>query len=418
MAGCQLNANGDRRSAGTKCRFVPRPVEVLVKAVPAIVAVALAGAGCQKKPPEERPLPPLVAVAEAIGRDVPEYLDEIGTCTAFEVVSIRAQASGRIEKIHFKDGADVKTGDLLFTIDPRPYEAALHQAEASLAQGKAGLVLAQQEFERAKTLLPTKAISKEDYETRESTVAVDEAMVQAGEAAVEVAKVNLDYCIIRSPIDGRTGEALLDQGNLVTANSAVSMLVITRLDPIYADFTITERDLGEVRRRMSDGTLRTQVGIPDDPAALRDGDLTFLDNTVQDASGRVKLRATIRNADRVFWPGQFVKVRLVLAVQKGAVLVPAAAAQVSQKGPYVFVITPESKAELRLVKLGQRQGDLVVVTEGLKAGEKVVISGALAVSPGAPVRATAPDAQAAPTNGDSARLSGSRDAGATSGDRR
>jgi multidrug efflux system membrane fusion protein len=358
--------------------------------------------GCKKQAPFARPAP-LVNVTEAFARDVPLYLDEIGTCTAREVVSIRPQVSGKIIEIHFADGADLKKGDPLFTIDPRPFQAVLDQAKASLAQSEASLTLAQADFERAKQLLPAKAISQEDYDTRKNAVQVGQAQVKASNAAIETAQVNLDYCYINSPIDGRASLRQVDVGNVVTANTGSGsstsntsnvLLVIQRLDPIYADFTITERELSTVRQHMAESILKTQVRLPDEPEdAGREGDLTFLDNAVQNATGTVRLRATLLNSDHHFWPGQFVNVRLVLSTIKDAVLIPASATQISQKGPYVYVIGPDLTAELRPIKLGQRQGAFVVVPEGLKAGEKIVTAGQIMVMPGGKVQIQQPLAQ-------------------------
>ena len=188
--------------------------------------------------------------------------------------------------------------------------------------------------------------------------------MEAAQAALETAKLNLEYCYIHSPIDGRAGARLVDVGNVVQANTT-SLLSIQRLDPIYANFTITERDLPEVQKQMSRGTLKAVVRLPSDPeSAARVGRVEFLDNAVQNGSGTVNLRATISNPDHHFWPGQFVNVKLVLATEKGAVLIPNQATQISQKGPFVYVVKPDDTAELRPVKLGQRQGDDVVVTEG------------------------------------------------------
>jgi multidrug efflux system membrane fusion protein len=346
--------------------------------------------GCRKKNAAmERP-PALVTISETVTKDVPVYIDEIGTCTAREVVSIHPQITGQITEIHFTDGADIKKGDLLFVIDPKPYQAALDQAKANLEQSVASLALAKSEFERAKTLIPTGAISKEEYDIRQNAVTVGQAQVQANQAAIQTAQVNLDYCFIRSPIDGRAGRRQVDIGNVVTAsnsNSGTSLLVIQRLDPIYADFTVTERDLALVRREMEKGDLKTYVQLPDaSDTNAREGTLTFLDNAVQEGTGTVNLRATLQNQDHYFWPGQFVKVRLVLSTLNDAVLAPSEAIQISQNGSFVYVVTPDSTAELRLVKLGQQQGNLVVITDGLKANEKVATSGQLSITPGGKVR--------------------------------
>ena len=349
-------------------------------------------AACGKKPAPtfERPPAP-VAVAAAVTQDVPIYLDEIGKFVAREVVSIQPQVSGRITQIHFSDGADVKAGQVLFTIDPRPYQAQLNVAEANLGQAKAALALAQINFERVAAVTDQRAISRQDYDAKKNAVEVAEAQVKQNQAALESARLNLDYCTIRSPIHGRAGQRLVDLGNVVTANSS-SLLVIQRLDPIYADFTVTESNLTAVQRNMANKTLRVEVRLPDEPDKPRAGELSFLDNSVQEGTGTVKLRATLPNGDRRFWPGRFANVRLVLTTHQNAVLVPAQAPQMSAKGQFVYVVTPDSTAELRPVAVGQRQGDLVVISYGLNPGERVVTNGQLGVTPGGKVRIAQPAA--------------------------
>ena len=352
----------------------------------AVVVVAFVLAGCAKKNGMsfERPPAP-VAVTAAISQSVPVYLDEIGKCIARESVSIQPQVSGRITEIHFTDGADLKKGDLLFTIDPRPYRAQLDSAEATLAQQRAVLDRAKIQFKRYASLLGSKAISQDDYDSKKNAVDVAEAQAKQSEAATETARLNLEYCSIRSPIDGRAGQRLVDIGNVVAANAG-SLLSIQRLDPIYADFIVTENDLSSVQRNMAQGTLKVEVRLPDEEDKPLPGELTFLDNSVQDATGTVKLRATIPNSDYRLWPGRFIKVRLVLSTIPDAVLVPASAPQVSTQGPFVYIVKQDSTAELRPVVLGQRQGDLVVIDHGVKSGEQVVVTGQLAVTPGGKVR--------------------------------
>lgn len=356
----------------------------------AIVGFALLGAGlpsgCGKKTEAtfERPPAP-VAVAAAVTRDVPIYIDAVGKIAAREVVSIQPQVSGRITQIHFADGADVKVGDLLFTIDPRPYRAQLNQAEANLAQAEAALSLAKITFARVESVSDPRAVSRQDYDIKKSAVEAAEALVKQNRATVENARLNLEYCAIRSPINGRTGQRSVDAGNVVSANSG-SLLVIQRLDPIYADFTVTENELTAVQRNMASRSPRVEVRLPDDSGNAREGKLTFLDNSVQEGTGTVKLRATVSNGDRRFWPGRFAKVRLVLDTRRDAVLVPAEAPQLSAKGAFVFVIKSDSSSELRPVKVGQRQGELVVIEDGVKAGEQVVVKGQLGVTPGGKVR--------------------------------
>ncbi|PYU23201.1 MAG: efflux RND transporter periplasmic adaptor subunit [Acidobacteria bacterium] len=372
----------------------------------AALAVLLVISGCAKKstqaagPPQSAPL---VTVAAATAHDVPVYLEEIGRSGAFESVTVTPQISGKIIERHFQDGAELKKDQLLFTIDPRPYQAQLDSAQAQLAQSKAALDLAKTQLKMYDSIANTRAVSQLDVETKKNTVAVDEAQVQANEAAVENAKLNLDYCYIHSPIDGRAGMRLVDVGNVVQTNTT-GLLLIQRLDPIYADFTVTEADLPEVQRQLSRGSLHALVRIPSDPPnRAREGKLTFVDNTVQNATGTVNLRATIANADHHFWPGQFVNVTLVLATVKGAVLIPNQATQISQQGPYVYVVRSDQTAELRQVTLGQRQGDDVVVTKGVADGEQVIVTGQLTVAPGGKVRVQETGSANAPPGGVSSR---------------
>jgi len=332
----------------------------------------------------ERPPAP-VTVALATTEDVPFYIDAVGHIVAREVVSVQHQVSGQVVKIQFADGADVKAGEVLFAIDARPFQAQLNQAEANLAEAQAALNLAKTNFARVENITDPRAVSRQDYDTKRNAVDIAEAQVRQNRAAVERARLDLEYCTIRAPIDGRAGQRLVDVGNIVSANNR-ALLVIQRLDPIYADFTVTEHDLSAVQRNMARRPLRVEVSLPDDTGEPRRGNLTFLDNAVQAGSGTVKLRATIPNPDRSFWPGRFVKVRLVLDSRPQAVLVPASAPQMSPTGSFVYVVKQDSIAELRPVKLGQRQGDFVVVDEGLKSGERVVVRGQLGVTPGAKVR--------------------------------
>jgi len=386
--------------------------------------------GCVNKaqPTFERPPSP-VQVTAAVSQDVPTYLDAIGKTVAREVVAIQPQVSGRITKIHFADGANVRKGDLLFTIDTRPFDANLKQAQANLsksmalkkqaeanlarevAQAKWGLV----QVERYRVLVEQGVVSREQYEqlraSYESLKATAEAAraavhsadesIKVDAAAIESAKVELSYCYIRSPIDGRAGQRLADLGNVVSpggsnnpnssnggsgnSSSGNALLVIERLDPIYADFTISQNSLTAVQEQMRAGSLKTEVRLPDTQGEMVAGQLTFLDNAVQDATGQVSLRATIPNSGHQFWPGRFVNIRLVLSTIHSAVLVPANAPQMSAQGSFVYVVKQDSTAEQRQVSLGQRQGDLIVVEKGVEAGERVVTNGQLGVTPGGKV---------------------------------
>jgi len=319
---------------------------------------------------EQPPMRP-VLVTKVITKDAPLYLDEIGACAAYETVQVQAQASGQIIARHFQDGVDVKQGDLLFTIDPRPYQAALDQAKAQAALDQ--VTLKRQEDLRARNV-----ISQQDYDTAK-------ANAQKSQAAAEASQVNLDYCYIKSPINGRVGLRNIDIGNLVGPSSP-PLVTIQGLDPIYTDFAVAENDLPQVRRYLGGPNVKVETYLPDGSIAPRVGDLYFIDTAVQPGSGTVKARAVTANPDHALWPSEFVRVRFILDMIKDATLVPSQAVQISQRGPFVFVVKPDDTVDLRSVKPGQREdGDLTVIESGLKPGETVVVTGQLALSPGAKV---------------------------------
>jgi membrane fusion protein, multidrug efflux system len=334
-----------------------------------------------------------VAVAKVVTKDVPIYLDEIGTCAAYETVQVQAQVSGQILTRDFQDGADVKKGDLLFTIDPRPFQAALDQAKAQAALDQATL-------KRQEDLRARKVISQQDYDT-----AV--ANAQKSQAAAEAAQVNLDFCYIKSPINGRVGLRNVDVGNLV-GPSTPPLVTIQGLDPIYTDFTVAENDLPLVRKYLGGPNVKVETYLPDGSIAPRTGGLYFIDNAVQPGSGTVKARGVTPNPDRALWPSEFVRVRFILDMLKKATLVPSQAVQVSQSGPFVFVVKPDNTVDLRPVKPGQLQeGDLTVIESGVKPGETVVVTGQLALAPGAKV---APQPYVTPSPAKSQESTASRSA--------
>jgi multidrug efflux system membrane fusion protein len=378
----------------------------------AVVLALMTTVACSRDSVQAAPAmpPPLVTVVTATAQDVPKYLDEIGKNSAFESVTITPQVGGGIVERHFQDGENLRKGQLLFVIDPRPYKAQVDSAQAALAQTKAALDLAKIQFARDEEVIAEKAISKQDYDTKKNAVDVSQAQVEAAQATLETAGLNLAYCYIHSPINGRAGARLVDVGNVVQANST-SLLSIQRLDPIYANFTVTESDLPEVQRQMARGTLKASVRLPSDPENMaRSGRVEFLDNAVQNGSGTVNLRATMSNSDRHFWPGQFVDVKLVLNTEKAALLIPNTATQISQQGPFVYVLKADDTAELRPVNLGQRQGDQVVVTGGIVANDRVVSTGQMMLRPGAKVRVQG----AAPAGAPQAEKSSSPSAGGQS----
>lgn len=329
-----------------------------------------------------------VLVAKVISKDVPIYLDEIGTCAAYETVQVQAQVTGKILQRHFQDGADVKKGDLLFTIDPAPFQAALDQAKAQAA-------LDQVTAKRQADLRAKGVNAPQDYDT-----AV--ANAQKSQAAAEAAQVNLDYCYIKSPINGRIGLRNVDIGNLVGPTSP-PLVTIMGLDPIYTDFTVAETDLALVRKYLGGPNIKVQTYSPDERLAPRIGDLYFIDNAVQPGAGTVKARAVTPNPDRAFWPSEFVRVRFILDTIKDAKLVPSQAIQISQSGPFVFVLKSDNTVDLRPVNPGQRQdGDLTVVEGGVQSDETVVVTGQLALAPGAKVEPKPYNPPQAAAEGDTA----------------
>jgi len=413
-------------------------IALLIGALPVLFVTA-----CSNKAAQggfERPPAP-VSTAVAVAEDVPTYLDAIGKTVAREVVSIQPQVSGRITGIHFTDGANVRKGQLLFTIDTRPFEASLRQAQANVSkdsalkkQAEANLAreIAQAKWgevqvKRYRVLVEQGVVAREQYEELRANLdslnanvgsaraAVNSAAetIKVDTAAVESAKVQLSYCSVRSPIDGRAGQRLVDVGNVVnpgggsgnngsnsdTPGNGNALLVIERLDPIYADFTISQNNLVEVQQQMQAGRLRTEVRLPDTADGPVIGQLTFLNNAVGNTTGTVNLRATIPNAGHTFWPGRFVNIRLVLNTIHQAVLVPSSAPQMSAKGSFIYVVKQDSTAEQRPVSLGQRQGDLIVVESGVQPGENVVITGQLGVTPGGKVRIEQPTGQSPTGNG-------------------
>jgi membrane fusion protein, multidrug efflux system len=378
-----------KTTGGKKQQRIPRWGMFLFVILAAFAVARTLQRGVETGKTTQAPVRP-VLVAKVISKDVPLYLDEIGTCAAYETVQVQAQVTGKIMQRHFQDGADVKKGDLLFTIDPAPYQAALDQAKAQSA-------LDQVTLKRQADLRAKNVTAPQDYDT-----AV--ANAQKSQAAAEAAQVNLDYCYIKSPINGRIGLRNVDVGNLVGPSSA-PLVTIQGLDPIYTDFTVAETDLAIVRKHLGGPNVKVQTWSPDANIPPRTGDLYFIDNAVQPGSGTVKARAVTPNSDRALWPSEFVRVRFILDTIKEARLVPSQAVQISQSGPFVFVMKPDNTVDLRPVKPGQRQdGDLTVIESGVEPDETVVVTGQLTLAPGAKVDPK-PYAPNSPVNQDAATKS-------------
>ncbi|MGH8163600.1 MAG: efflux RND transporter periplasmic adaptor subunit [Rhodanobacteraceae bacterium] len=355
--------DSDRR-VGRKGTYLIGAIALLVIAF--LLYRVLSGGKEAPPPPPPRP----VTVAKVVTKDVPLYLDEIGTCAANESVKVQAQVAGQIVSRNFKDGADVKKGEILFVIDKRPYQAALDQA-------KADNVLAQSNLKRQEELKAKGVTATQDLDTAK-------ANAMRASAAEAAAQVNLDYCTVRSPIDGRAGLRQIDVGNTVSAGSGSAVLVqIDNLDPIYTDFTVAEPDLPLVRKYLHGPNLKVLTDAENDGFAAQEGHLYFMANTVQPGTGTVQARAITPNPKHQLWPSQFVHVRLILDVLKNARLVPNDAIQIGENGPYLFVVKKDSTLDLRQVTPGPKQdNDLTVVTKGVQAGETVVTRGQLQLAPG------------------------------------
>jgi membrane fusion protein, multidrug efflux system len=365
----------------------------IVRVGAAILIAAALGIGCSKSGPDTAggfmsgPVP--VLIAQAIQKTVPIELHAIGTVEAYSTVSVRSQIDGKIAEVHFHEGEDVKKGALLVTIDPRPLQAALHQAEANLARDRAQLAQAATDEKRYGYLLEHGVGSRQQADQAHATAQALRATVMADQAAVQTAQLNLEYTEIRSPINGRTGNLMLHPGNLVKANdSASAIVVINQIRPIYVDFNVPEKDLDEVRRNMTGHQLAILVRprSRELQAAAESGTLNFIDNAVNVNTGTFELKGLVANESERLWPGQFVDVTLTLSELPDTILVPSQAVQTGQDGAFVFIVERDMSAKARPVVVGDSLDGQTVIKSGIKAGETVVTDGQLRLFPGAKVK--------------------------------
>jgi multidrug efflux system membrane fusion protein len=364
-----------------------------------LLAIAAPCLSCSRAPahPESQEQVP-VTTAVVARRDVPDLLRAIGSVQARTTVEVRAQVGGVLEKVHFREGQDVRPGDLLFSLDARPYDAALAAARAALARDTAQLVTAQQDVERYTDLAKKEYVTQEEYVRIQTNAATLEAAVSADKAAIETATIDLGYCTIRSPIAGRTGQLMVHAGNLVKANADTPLVVINEISPIHVAFSVPEQNLPEIQARLAAGPLEVRAISPGaatanaaaaasgDPPGPLTGSLTFVDNAVDRTTGTVRLKATFDNRDRALWPGQFVDVELQVSIRAGALLVPSQAIQTGQQGPFVYVVKADRTVESRPVVSGAAVGADTVIVSGLAAGETVVTDGQLRLVPGTKVQ--------------------------------
>jgi multidrug efflux system membrane fusion protein len=370
-------------------------------------------AGCSSEGQEERPIVAVpVEVAPVVQKTVPLQIRIIGNVQAYSTVTVKSRVAGQIMRVHFTEGKEVRNGELLFMIDPRPFETALKQAEANLERDLAQVKQAEANLERDmaqeknaeaeanryKLLFERGVVARQqydkfrtDWEALVATVQADraakanaEAAVLADRAAVENAKLQLSYCSIHSPMEGRTGSLLVQEGNIIKENDA-NLVVINQINPIYVSFAVPEQYLGEIKKYMRAGTLEVKATVPNHEGAPYQGFISFVDNAVDIGTGTIKLKGTFANKDRRLWPGQFVNVVLTLTTEPNAIVVPSQAVQTGQEGQYVFVVKPDLTVESRPVVVSRTADGETVIQEGLVRDEKVVTDGQLRLYPGAKV---------------------------------
>ena len=360
-----------------------------------LLFLAIFSSGCSNEKsnkPVSAPIP--VIVSTAIQKTVPVELRAIGNVQAYSTVTVKSKVGGELIRVHFTEGQDVKKGDLLFTIDPRPYEAALKQAEANLQRDLAKAKSASEDARRYESLIQRQVVSPQQYEKVRSDADALEATVLADRAALENARIQLDYCSIRSPIDGRTGSLIMKQGNIIKADD-INLIVINQIIPIDVAFSIPEQFLLEIKKYMASGKLQVEALVPMNEEKPGKGVITFIDNAVDSNTGTIRLKGTFANRERKLWPGQFVNLVLTLTTEPNTIVVPSQAIQTGQEGQYVFVVRQDLTVESRPVVVGRSVNSETVVQKGLLTGEKVVTDGQLRLYPGAKVEVKTPDASLA-----------------------
>jgi multidrug efflux system membrane fusion protein len=363
------------------------------------LALLSACAGTKAAAPSNPAVPVLAAVVEQ--KDVPLQVKAIGSVEAYSNVSVKTQITGELTGVFFKEGQDVRKGQLLFTLDKRPFEAVVKQAEGMLAKDQAQAANARAQARRYAALYKAGVVSKEENDQMQSNADALDAAVVADKAAVENARVQVAYCSIYSPINGRTGPLLIHRGNMIKANDTPFLISINQVEPIYASFTVPEQYLAQIKRYAARGKLPVEAFIPNDNRGPVTGRLSFIDNTVDQATGTIKLKGEFANTDRRLWPGQFVDMVLTLSDQPKAIVVPSQAIQNGQQGQFVFVIKPDLTAEVRPVVLDRSTDGQAVISKGLAPGERVVTDGQLRLVPGSKVELKQPGASAS-TSGNAA----------------
>ncbi len=351
-----------------------------------ILGIAILTTSCSPGSAEKHAMPTSipVTVAAAEQKDIPIQIRAIGNVEAYSTVSVKTRVKGELSRVYFKEGQEVKKGDLLFMIDSRPFKALLRQFEANLARGTAQMKKAEADVRRYGELLKSGVVSKQEYDQYRTNFEALRETVRADEAAAVNAKLQLGYCHIRSPINGRIGRLEVNQGNIINDIDTI-LVTINQTKPIYVTFFLPEQELSEVRRYMAQKSLKVEAIVPNDEMDPAAGELTFINNEVNESTGTILLKALFANEDESLWPRQFVNVVLTLTTQPGAVVIPSQAIQVGQEGQYVYVVKSDFTVESRPVVLGNRFNQETIIVKGLQPGEKVVIDGQFRLAHGSKV---------------------------------
>ena len=347
-----------------------------------LIGLAALGACSKEKPAQKGPAAVPVVVAKAEQRSMPVEINAIGAVEPYSTVQVKTQVTGQLTGVYFKEGDYVKKGQLLFTLDTRQMQADLQKLEGQLARDQASLANAKAQQARYDALLKAGVISREQAEQQDTQAQTFEAAVQADKAAIDSQKVQITYAKIYSPIDGRTGNLIVHEGNMVKANDTMALVVINKVQPIYVTFSVPEKELAEIKQHSDKKPLAVQASIAGDPKPAV-GKLSFIDNAVDTATGTIKLKGEFKNSDHRLWPGSFADVSLTLADDPNAVVVPSSAVQNGQQGQFVFVVKNDRTAEMRPVTVDRSNDKVSVIKNGLQPGETVVTDGQVRVAPGA-----------------------------------
>jgi membrane fusion protein, multidrug efflux system len=339
-------------------------------------------------------IPVTAAIAEA--RDVPVYIRGLGTVQAYKTVAVKTRVDGQVVKVAFQEGQDVKEGDLLFQIDPRPYQAALDRAVAAKQRDEAQLEGAQLDLDRYGKLIGSGFQSRQSYDQQKAQVDSLKAAIVGDQAAIDTAKLNLVYSDIRAPIDGRTGQRLVDLGNLVQTSQNTTLVSITQIKPIFVNFTVPQYANHNLRKSQAQRPLTAYAYNADDTYKLAEGTVTLVDNQIDITTGTLRLKATYENKDEQLWPGEFVSIRLQLSTRKGATTVPQRAVMQGASGPYGYIVKADNTVERRVLEVAATQDGIAVITKGVAIGEKIVVDGQYRLTDGARVRVDQPTANSAP----------------------